>query len=131
METSMSNSTFYTFCDTEYNYDLAQLFAKLVLTDKIYIDKDDGNDWHFYIFTTSIFTYSNVDTIEIESAEELIELYQYYCKDNEHGMTVWMCKKLKSMPLQTVYNEIQRNGIWDLDKMKLDKNAIEEYYLSL
>jgi hypothetical protein len=46
-------------------------------------------------------------------------------------MTVWMCKKLKSMPLQTVYNEIQRNGIWDLDKMKLDKNAIEEYYLSL
>ena len=55
-------------------------------------------------------------------AEEIIhseipELYEMWEKDSDFGPLVWCCKKRQQKPIKPIYDQIQKNGIWNLDEI--------------
>lgn len=54
--------------------------------------------------------------------DEIQEVYEHWEKDPAWGTAVWYCKKLNMMPQKPVADRIRAMGIWDLDKMNLEKN---------
>lgn len=77
-----------------------------------------------FVICNDIFAWACADAEEIDY-DEFETLYAYYKKDDNFGSSVWCIKKRGIMPQKPVYEAIMREGIWDLDKMKLKPNPYD------
>lgn len=55
--------------------------------------------------------------------EDLQDVYDHYLKDKTWGTAVWACKRRNMLPQKPVYDEIMKQGIWNLDDMGLEPNT--------
>lgn len=74
-----------------------------------------------------VFAWGCRDREEIE-IKDLEDLYDHYKKDNKWGAAIWCIKKRNQYPQPPVYEDIKREGIWDILKMDLEINYYKEYY---
>ena len=70
---------------------------------------------------SDVFVWGCADAEEVEY-EEIPKLFDYWEKDNIFGVDVWCIKKRNMMPQKPVYDEIMKEGIWNLDEMELQEN---------
>ena len=68
-----------------------------------------------------IFAWACADSEEI-NVNEIEELYKLYRENAEYGQFIWCIKKRNMLPQYPIYELIQNETNWDLNKMGLDKN---------
>lgn len=76
-----------------------------------------------------VFAWGCSDAQELDY-EELQTLWEYHIKDPRWGCEVWCMTKRGYLPQSPVYNDIQQEGIWNLDNMNLKNNPTTEYQLN-
>jgi hypothetical protein len=74
------------------------------------------------VICNDVFDWACADAQEIH-LDEIQELYDMFIKDPGWGSAVWCMKKRNLMPQKPVYDDIKKEGIWDLDSMNLRPNA--------
>lgn len=70
---------------------------------------------------SDVFVWGCADAEEVEY-DEIPKLFDYWEKDNIFGVDVWCIKKRNMMPQKPVYDDIMKEGIWNLDEMELQEN---------
>ena len=63
-----------------------------------------------------VFSWGLADS-EVVSYYEIETVFEHWLKDPKWGTAVWCIKKREKLPQPSVYFEIQKGGIWDLEKL--------------
>ena len=104
------------------------LLEGILFTNSFYWEKgwpkEAQNKTSLHINCNDTFAWGCADAEDIDYSE-FDTLYAYYMKDKQMGTTIWCIKKRGYMPQKPVYAVIQKEGIWDLDKMNLKPNLFE------
>lgn len=90
---------------------------------------DEGKKNLFYVGVNcnDIFAWGCADAEEL-MFHELEDLFSYWEKDKGWGMAVWCMIKRKEMPQKSVYDRIQKVGIWNLDELQKEYNLQDNLY---
>ena len=98
------------------------LLKGLIFTNSYWMKKDwpdaAKNITALFVNCSDIFAWGCSDSEDILH-EEFDTLYEYYTKDPNWGCAIWCMTKRKGMPQKSVYDTIMKEGIWNLDKMKI------------
>lgn len=73
------------------------------------------------VLCSDVFCWGCADAEEIEY-KEIPKLFEHWEKDHVFGVDIWCIKKRNMMPQKPVYDDIMKQGIWNLDEMRLDEN---------
>lgn len=74
------------------------------------------------VLCNDVFLWGCADAESI-AFNEIDTLWQFYCKDPVWGPAMWCITKTKTMPQRPVYDDIMKQGIWNLDTMGLKPGA--------
>lgn len=116
--------------DGEEYFQASEALALLLLYDKLIINNHWWeDDWDaskkklFYIGVNcnDVFAWGCTDAEEV-MYHELKDVFSYWEKGRVWGTAVWCIIKRKQMPQKPVYEKIQKEGIWDLDKLQKEYN---------
>jgi len=83
-------------------------------------DEEQKNHFSINVNCSDVFAWGAADAEDLKF-NELEDLFQHYKKDHYWGAAIWCIKKRGYMPQKPVYDSIQKEGIWNLDKMNLKK----------
>lgn len=122
--------------DEEPEIDLENFLAHLLSKDIVFLNTHWWeDDWpekakktiSIIVNCNDIFAWACADGEELLGEDDIDTFWQYYSKDPDWGPVVWCIRKRNMLPQKPVYDDIQKDGIWDLDKMKgLDLNWYDE-----
>ena len=87
---------------------------------------DDSNTFYFSVPCDYIFG-SDWDE-EVVLIDEIQFLYEDWCHHDVYGPIVWIMKKRKCKPIQTIYDSIQELGIWDLNYFEFKNESTGKMY---
>jgi hypothetical protein len=112
--------------EIEYGKALAVLLLedKVILNNHWWIEEWDEEFKKLFSINlncSDVFAWGCADT-ESFVFSELEDVFNHYEKDNNWGTEVWCIKKRNMLPQQPVFDKIQKDGIWDLTQMNLEKN---------
>jgi hypothetical protein len=97
------------------------LIKGIVMTNSFWYYKDwpekAKQQTSLAVICNDVFLWGCADAENIEY-EEWDTLFEYYTKDPDWGPAMWVITKRRQMPQYPVYRDIQKAGIWDLDKIK-------------
>lgn len=111
--------------DTEMVFESSNALAHLLIEEQIFLNSNHWEkDWTkeqrdmfaVLVNCSDVFMWACADCIPLRY-KELDTLWQFYSKDPKWGTAVWAMHQRKLMPQKPVYDSIQKEGIWDLDKL--------------
>ena len=79
----------------------------------------DGSPWRedavsLHLNCNDVFAWGCADAEDVLHSD-LADIYDHFVKDNKWGTAVWCIKRRKMRAQKPVYDEIKKEGIWDLD----------------
>lgn len=86
---------------------------------------DDPTKWMLLMNCNDVFAWGCADCEEV-AYTDIKDIWDHFAKDKVWGTAVWVMKKRNEMPQKPVETIIRKEGIWDLDAMRLGKNITEE-----
>jgi hypothetical protein len=121
------------YIDKELDVDIALahlLINNIIFTNSYWAkkewNKEDKDLIAVCVICNDIFAWGCADAEELPY-DEIENLYEHWVKDPSWGSAVWCIKRRNELPQKPVYDMIMEEGIWDLDKLNLDKNKYDEY----
>lgn len=83
-------------------------------------DDMQGKTMCLFVNCHNLFSFKNNDFENIESPEELRELYHIWKNDTSYGVDIWCCKRREMQPNNAIKEIWKNNGIWntELDDLK-------------
>ena len=124
--------------DVEVKFEEEMALALLLINGVVFLNSNWWEDtwpdeakktFSINVNTNDVFAWGCADAEGLKF-DELQEVYDYWKKDPLHGTAIWAIKKHSMLPQKPIYDRIQKGGIWDLDKMGLDRNPGCPYWKS-
>jgi hypothetical protein len=132
MKNKINKTDLYYNKEINENFALAHLLINEIIFINSYWFKEEWNETDKTIIAicvncSDIFAWGCADAEKLPH-NEIQNLYEHWIKDPSWGSAVWCMKIRNELPQKPVYDMIMEEGIWDLDKMNLDKNKYDEYW---
>jgi len=107
---------------------ISELLTKKILFSKFlgycYHGENDiaGQTICLFVNCNDLFSFGCADAQEVNSSDDLYELYESYQKDPEYGIDFWCCKKRDLQPQKIIKDIWKKNGAWNDELEKLRPN---------
>lgn len=109
--------------DGREDFEEGYALSWLIKEDHIFLN----GEWHFYVNCNDVFAWSCGDSEPLKY-HDIRSLYDFCKKDSIWGGALWTIKKRKMMPQNPVVIGINKSGLWNMEKLKVEWQLEENHY---